>query len=111
MDAHSGQTTVTPMLRRTKDAVYLTLKHFVGVEAAKKLPTLIVKSDADKAITGAVAELGWMSEPSLERRWPHNTRQERVHGILKGCARAALVQSGLPLSTWHVALQLSLIHI
>ena len=64
-DAFSGQSTTTPMQHRTKDAVYLALKRFVGVAAAKKLPTLIVKSDAAPEIVKAVEELGWLSEPSL----------------------------------------------
>ena len=74
---------------------------FVGPEElygsiAKNSPNVVVKSDADPAILGAVYDFGWHSEPSLANTWPHNTAHERWQGSVKSVCRAAMLQSGLP---------------
>ena len=56
----------------------------------------MVKSDAAKEITGAVTDLGWLSEPSLQNRFLHNSCHERWIGTLKSGIRAAVLQSGFP---------------
>ena len=54
------------------------------------------------ALRAAIDELGWLSETSLENRWPHNASHERFHGVLKEAVRSISVQSGFPSSSWHL---------
>ena len=87
-----------PHASRTSDRVYQNLKFFAGLKANR--PTLLVKSDAAKELTNAVEQLGWLSEPSLENKWPHSSVQERSHGITKRIMRACMLQSGVPMEGW-----------
>ena len=82
MDQHSGCGLGFPTASATLDRYYYYLKFFVG-PSWKSSPQIMVKSDADKAITGAVQQLGWHPEPSLANRFPHNPRHERWHQTLK----------------------------
>ena len=59
-------------------------------------PQILVKSDAASEITAAVRQLGWLPEPSLQNRFPHNAVLERWIGTLKSTVRAAMLQSGFP---------------
>ena len=90
---------------RTKSAEqnYSDLKHFVGV-AGKQLPEILVKSDDAKEITNAVKQLGWLTEPALPNRFPHNSHHERWVGTLKSLIRASMLQSGFPekVASWSI---------
>ena len=84
----------------------MNLKFFAGpLDSAN--PELMLKSDAAKELTGAAAELGWHSIPSLENRWPHNAVHERWHATFKSVLRAALLQSGFPERAWDLAVTYS----
>ena len=60
-DAYSGVGLCNPRSTKSQQTVWLDLKNFTGPAIAKKSPNIIVKSDADPAITGAVHDLGWHS--------------------------------------------------
>ena len=102
-DEFSGVGIGCPRVTRSKDSNYNDLKHFVGKSSVER-PQLLVKSDAALEITGAVKELGWLPEPSLQNRFPHNAVHERWIGTLKSCIRSAVLQSGFPeqLSEWSI---------
>ena len=80
---------------RTQDKNYNDLKHFVGRRGAAR-PNILIKSDAAREIVGAIADLGWLPEPSLQNRFPHNSVHERWIGTLKSTVRASILQSGFP---------------
>ena len=101
-DAFSGVGLAIPTLQHTKDVMYTNLKFFGGL-VGDRSPGILVKSDAALSLTGAIHDLGWHAEPSLENRWPHNTAHERYHGTYKSATRASLLQSGLPVAAWHLA--------
>jgi len=100
-DAFSGMSVAIPNRHRTKEVHSADLKRFAG--PAVRDPTVVVKSDADKAITSAVEDLGWHAEPSLENKFPHNAIHERWHATYKSVLRAAMLQSGFPADAWDVA--------
>ena len=97
-DTFSGIGLAFPTRKRTCDVAYRNFKFFGGLKA--KSPNIIVKSDAAPEILGAVDDLGWHRDPSLENTWPHNTRRERYIGKLKGVTRAAMFQSAVPGHGW-----------
>ena len=76
------------------------LRFFVGARVGN--PKIIVRSDAGKEILKAVRDLGWLSEASLENRWPHNHMQERWQATLKSIMRTCAYQSGFPPDAWHL---------
>ena len=94
-DEWSGAGIACPRRTRSLESNRVDLKHFVGVKGPTR-PNILVKSDAANEIVGAVKMLGWMPEPSLQNRWPHNTTHERWLGTLKSVIRAAVCQSGVP---------------
>ena len=71
-DLYSGMLYGVPLKARTKNAMYQNFKFFAGPFANK--PHIMVKSDAAQEITLAVADMDWLSEPSLENRWPPQHR-------------------------------------
>ena len=81
-DAFSGVGLAIPTLQHTKDVMYTNLKFFGGL-VGDRSPGILVKSDAALSLTGAIHDLGWHAEPSLENRWPHNTAHERYHAHTK----------------------------
>ena len=70
-DEYSGVGIADPKKNRTMETNRLTLKNFVGRKGATR-PNIMVKSDAASEITRAVEDLGWLAEPSLKNRFPHN---------------------------------------
>jgi len=94
-DEWSGAGIAGARRQRTMEQNRLDLKNFVGKVSSTR-PNIMVKSDAAKEITSAVSDLGWLSEPSLQNRFPHNSSHERWIGTLKSSIRAAVLQSGFP---------------
>ena len=90
MDNYSGMLMLFPTASAVMNKYWFCLKFFVGPGWTAK-PNIIVKSDADTAITGAVTQLGWHTEPSLANTWPHNARLERAHETLKSVQRASIL--------------------
>ena len=75
-DEFSGCGLANPRKTRSMESSYKDLRCFVG-STGSTLPNIIVKSDTAGEITGAVEELGWFSEPTLQNRFPHNAVHER----------------------------------
>ena len=104
-DQYSGAGLAMPVPRRAKDRMYRNFKHYMGTHA--KDPLIVVKSDAAGEITGAVHDLGWLSEPGIENKWPHNAIHERYQSTLKSVIRSAMGQSGFPTDAWDHAVAYS----
>ena len=100
-DQYSGCALAIPVTKRVKDQIYYNFKHYMGKHA--KNPLVVVKSDAAAEITGAVSELGWLPEPGIENKWPHNSVHERYQSTLKSVIRANMTQSGFPIAAWDHA--------
>merc|ERR1712183_795683 len=92
-DENSGCGLGFPRRDRSQSSNYDDLKHFAGVKGAHR-PQILVKSDAASETTAAVRQLGWLLEPSLQNRFPHNAVHERWIGTLKSTVRTAVLQSG-----------------
>ena len=60
-----------------------------------------MKTDNAPALIQAIKELGWIPEPSIAKRWPHNTIHERRHRIFLCVCRSAMQQSGFPIKCWN----------
>ena len=100
-DEYSGAGLACPRRTRSKTNNYNDLKFFVGRGGATR-PKIMVKSDTANEITGAVRDLGWIPEPSLANRFPHNSSHERWIGTLKSVIRSAVLQAGFfdPIDSW-----------
>ena len=99
-DYYSGVGMAWPGKGRDENVIFSNLKFFCGIHARR--PNILVRSDAAREITSAVSNLGWIAEPSLENRWPHNAVHERWQATLKSVIRAAKLQSGIPTAAWHL---------
>ena len=75
-DRFSGMGLVFPQTSRRMNSNYHALKFYQG-PSGRYRPDIVVKSDCAAEITGAVTELGWHPEPSLENRFPHSSEHER----------------------------------
>ena len=64
-----------------------------------------MKSDAAKELVGAAERLGWLPEPSLPNRWPHNATLERDVRTVKEATRAVHYQAGFDHELWPVSIQ------
>ena len=102
-DEFSGCGLAFPRHERTQASNYTDLKHFVGARGPNR-PKILVKSDEAKEITSAVSQLGWLAEPSLAYRFPHNSIHERWIGSVKSTIRGTFLQSGFPerVADWSV---------
>ena len=56
-------------------------------------PCVLFKSDNARELLSAYAILGCSFEPSLERRWPHNSVLEREIRTIEECTRALRIAS------------------
>ena len=100
-DTYSGVGYSCPRRSRSSENNAADLKHFVGRGGGTR-PKIVVKSDAADEITKAVRDNGWLPEPSLPNRFPHNAVHERWIQSVKSVVRAAILQSGFPevISHW-----------
>ena len=94
-DEATGYIRSFPLVSRHEDGVIKSILQFLG--RYKSSPCILVKSDNAREIIGACARLGFTSEPSLERRWPHNAVLERELRTLEECTRALHISSGFQL--------------
>ena len=60
-------------------------------------PCVLFKSDNARELLSACATLGFTSEPSLERRWPHNSVLEGEIRTIEECTRPLHIASGFQL--------------
>ena len=94
-DEATGYIRAFPLVARDTDSTVRSLLSFMGRYAAG--PCALFKSDNARELLSACATLGFTSEPSLERRWPHNAVLERELRTLEECTRALHIASGFQL--------------
>ena len=94
-DEATGYMRAYPLAARNADNVVRSLLSFIGKYSAG--PCVICKSDQAKEILTACTTLGFTSEPSLERRWPHNAVLERELRTLEEATRALHLGAGFQL--------------
>ena len=92
-DKCSGFSFAVPQKDRSQQNNFLNFRKFVG---PRNSAHILVKSDAARELVGAIRELKWHSDASLENRWPHNAAHESFHVVLKRTIRACVCQSGFP---------------
>ena len=92
MDMFSKVFQAYPLATKDTDSVKEALNHFVGVKA--KNPQTICKSDCAKELLKAIRSLGWLSDASLPRRWPHNSVLERQIKSFEESCRSMHLQAG-----------------
>ena len=92
MDLFSKVFQAYPLATKDTDSVKEALNHFVGVKA--KNPQTICKSDCAKELLKAIRSLGWLSDASLPRRWPHNSVLERQIRSFEESCRSMHLQAG-----------------
>ena len=64
----------------------------MGIKARN--PRTICKSDCAKELLKAIRSLGWLSDASLPRRWPHNSVLERQIRSFEESCRSMHLQAG-----------------
>ena len=94
-DEATGYLRAYPLAARSADNVVRSLLSFIGKYSTG--PCVICKSDQAKEILTACSTLGFTSEPSLERRWPHNAVLERELRMLEEATRALHLGAGFQL--------------
>ena len=94
-DEATGYVRTFPLVSRHEDGVVRSLLSFLGKYPSG--PCVLFKSDNAKELLSAWATLGFTSEPSLERRWPHNSVLEREIRTIEECTRALHIASGFQL--------------
>ena len=78
-DCYSGCGLTFPQLVRTTLGSSHAFQHFHSPTRKADIH-VIVKSDSAPDMKGAITELRWLPDLSLENRWPHNTVHERWGG-------------------------------
>ena len=91
-DSFSGIINAYPASSKGSDFVFSCLRHFVGHRF--KNPDTVCRSDAAPELLKAIRDLGWLPETSLPRRWPHNSRCERMIRTFEECCRCLHLQAG-----------------
>ena len=91
-DSFSGLVNAYPATSKGSDFVYSCLRHFVGLTF--KNPDTVCRSDAAPGLVKAIRDLGWLPETALPRRWPHNSKCERMIQTFEECCRCLPLQAG-----------------
>ena len=94
-DEATGYMRTFPLVSRHEDGVVRSLLSFLGKYPSG--PCVLFKSDNARELLSACATLGFTSEPSLARRWPHNSVLEREIRTIEECTRALHIASGFQL--------------
>ena len=84
-DSSSGIVNAYPASSKGSDFVYSCLRHSVGLRF--KNPDTVCRSDAAPELVKAIHDLGWLPETALPRRWPHNSKCERMIRTFEECCR------------------------
>ena len=115
-DEFSGFLRAFPCANRHTDTVTKHVLDFLGPSYSKQ-PTILCKSDCAPEFSKVCAVLGMVHEPSLARRWPHNSVLERDIRTLEECARAVHLGAGFqlfhdlwPYSVAYAALSMNMYH-
>ena len=81
-----------PATSKGSDFVYSCLRHFVGLRF--KNPDTVCRSGAAPELVKAIRGLGWLPETALPRRWPHDSKCERMIRTFEECCRRLHLQAG-----------------
>ena len=95
-----------PCTKRSSNTIVKFMLSFLG-PSYHAHPTIMCKSDNAPEFMSACTTLGFVHEPSLSRRWPHNSVIEREIRTLEEVARAAHLGAGFHLLTdlWQHSVQ------
>ncbi len=91
-DSFSGVMQAYPTVTKSSEHAANSLRHFTGRLADQ--PNCICKSDCAKELLKAIRSLGWLSDASLPRRWPHNSVLERSIRTYQEVCRSLHLQAG-----------------
>ena len=91
-DAFSGVMQAYPTVTKSSEHAATSLRHFTGRLADS--PDCICKSDCARELLKAIRSLGWLSDASLPRRWPHNSVLERSIRTYQEVCRSLHLQAG-----------------
>ena len=97
-DTYSGAFMAYPHSSKSKDANVQSYKHFTGLRAQKD-PSIIVKSDCAPELISAAHHIGWNTDPSLKKRFPHNAVLERDIRTFEEIARTVHLASDFTMFT------------
>lgn len=81
------------------------LRSFAGPGCARGGSMVIVKSDAAKAITTAVRNLGWEPDASIPNDEKHNAKLERLIRTVREATRASHLRAGFYHRFWPLSLE------
>lgn len=95
-DEMSGYMQAFPCVKRSQDVVVKSVLAFLGPTYYSN-PTIMCKTDCAAEFAAACATLGFLHEPTLARRFPHNGTMEREIRTLEEITRAAHLGQGF---TW-----------
>ena len=106
MDEFSGYLAAYPCARRTSDVVVKSILSFLG-PSFHEHPTIMCKTDNAPEFSSACTTLGFIHEPTLARRFPHNSVVERLLRTLEEITRAAHLGAGFQmiLDLWQHSVQ------
>ena len=94
-DEATGYVRAFPFVSRHEDGVVRSILSFLGKYPSG--PCVLLKSDNARELLSACATLGFTSESSLERRWPHNSVLDREIRTIEECTRVLYIASGFQL--------------
>ena len=80
MDEFSGYLAAYPCVRRNADVVVKSILSFLGPSYHER-PTIMCKTDNAPEFSSACTTLGFVHEPTLARRFPHNSVVERLLSV------------------------------
>ena len=102
-DRFTGLFAAFPSGDRFGETVEASLRRFVGRRVCSKVTTLI--SYAAEEFESAAKALGWLPQPSLPNRFPHNAQHERAIRSFQEGVHAAFLEAGFAVrqELWPVA--------
>ena len=100
-DLHTKFRSIYPAQSKSSDEVVVALQHFVAPDDAVE----VIYTDNSRELIAGIKELGYRHQTSVEYVDSSKSFIEReVRNMLEG-ARTNLVQSGMPLQYWPLAIQ------
>ena len=100
-DLHTKFRRIYPAQSKSSDEVVIALQHFVAPDDAVE----VIYTDNSRELIAGIKELGYRRQTSVEYVDSSKSFIEReVRNTLEG-ARTNLVQSGMPLQYWPLAIQ------
>ena len=97
-DEFSGYMSAFPCARRNADFIVKSVLAFLG-PSYHAHPTIMCKTDCAPELMSACTTLGFVHEPTLARRWPHNSVMEREIRTLEELTRASHLGAGFHVMT------------